>query len=148
MISIQEYLMGRADEATMEPGLRANMRLLLERMNKVRAAYAKPMIVTSGYRRKEDNDKTANAAAKSKHMTCEAIDIADQNGLLWDWCVANVQLLKSVGLWLEDKRYTPTWVHFQCVAPKSGRRIFIPSTNPAIAPGIWNGKYDKRTDGA
>ena len=54
------------------------------------------------------NGSTANAATKSSHILGLAVDIKDVDGKLWQWCIANLQLLKDLGLYLEDKRYTPS----------------------------------------
>lgn len=109
---------------------KANLAMLLEAMNAVRTAYGKPMIVNSGVRSQEDQDKLikqgATKAKKSNHLTGLAVDIRDTDGKLWEWCNANIPLLENLGLYLEDRLATPTWVHFQLVAPKSGKRIFKP----------------------
>jgi uncharacterized protein YcbK (DUF882 family) len=104
----------------------ANLAILLERMNKVRAAYGKPMTVTSGLRSDADQARINPKAPKSKHLLGQACDIKDPNGELDEWCKANVKLLEEIGLWIEDAAYTVGWTHFQIVGPKSGRRFFIP----------------------
>jgi len=40
--------------------------------------------------------------------------------------MANESLMVEIGLWFEDFKATPTWVHAQAVAPKSGKRFFMP----------------------
>jgi len=62
----------------------------------------------------------------SKHLSGQAVDFADVDGSLWLWCMSNIKDLENASLYLEDKSATPTWVHFQCVPPKSGKRIFKP----------------------
>ena len=112
------------------PEIDANLSVLLDRINVVRAVYGIPMTVTSGLRSQAQQDALIAAgksnAPKSHHLTGEACDIADADGALWRWCMVNMQVLIDTGLWLEDKSATPTWVHFQIVPPKSGKRIFIP----------------------
>jgi uncharacterized protein YcbK (DUF882 family) len=103
-----------------------NLATLLERMNKIRAAYGKPMYVTSGLRSEADQARINPKASKSRHLIGAAVDIADQNGDLKKWIKANVSLLETVGLWCEHFDSTPTWVHFQCISPRSGNRFFIP----------------------
>ena len=34
---------------------------------------------------------------------------------------------------MEDPQWTPTWVHLQIVPPGSRRRVYIPSSKPALA---------------
>ena len=146
MISKDEILMGRdkqyPEDYTEE--ISDNIDKLLTIINKVRSAYNKPMIVESGWRPLSINDDTANAARNSNHKKGLAVDIKDVDGKLWQWVLLNLDLIKRFGIYLEDKRWTPTWVHFQIVPPKSKKRIFIPSTAPAKAEDIWDGKYDPK----
>lgn len=120
-----------------------NLPILLERINKVRQAYGKPMIVTSGIRSEADQKRINPSAPKSNHLKALACDISDPNGDLFRWLLQNLDKMKEWGLYLEDFRYTPTWVHFQAIAPASGKRIFVPSSAPAPAPTRWDGKYDQ-----
>ena len=61
----------------------------------------------------------------SAHLTGEGVDIAD-DGELQRWLKANVKKLKELGLYVEDFSATPTWVHIQDRAPKSGNTFFKP----------------------
>ena len=146
MITKDEILMGRdkqyPDEYTEE--ISNNIDSLLEIINQVRIAYNKPMIVASGWRPAEINESTSNAAKNSNHIKGLAVDIKDTDGKLWKWVILNLDLMKRLGLYFEDKRWTPTWVHFQIIPPKSSKRIYIPSTAPAKADDIWDGKYDSK----
>lgn len=96
----------------------------------MRAAYGKPMTVTSGLRSEKQQQELIKAgrsnAPKSKHLTGHAADISDPDGELAKWCKANVAVLEKAGLWMEDPDFTPTWCHFQTVPPNSGRRFFKP----------------------
>jgi len=83
-------------------------------------------VLRSGWRPPSYNSKVPNAAPHSKHMTGEAIDVADPLGELGKWCLANEKYLEDFKLWCEDVNHTKTWVHFQSVPPKSGKRFFIP----------------------
>jgi len=107
-----------------------NLSTLLYRINLVRTAYAEPMIVTSGLRSQAQQDGLIAAgktnAPKSKHLMGEAVDILDKDGKLRAWVKDNIQLMETIGLWMEAFESTPTWVHFQIVAPNSGNRIFVP----------------------
>lgn len=149
MISFKEILMGRAELEDLAPDVQENIKTLHERINIIRKAYGKPMKVNDGYRRSQDTPK--NGAKKSNHLLGAAIDIDDDDkGTLWNWVKDNLELLQEVGLWIEDPRWTHgkvgTWMHFQIVPPKSGKRIFVPSSVPASAPYIWNGIYDRKLD--
>jgi hypothetical protein len=46
---------------------------------------------------------------------------------------AETPALQEMGLWMEDPRWCPTWLHVQCVPPASDRRVYIPSANPPLA---------------
>lgn len=121
-----------------------NLDNLLVTMNKVQEAYGQKFKVNSGWRPSAVNASTPNSAPKSKHLEGLAVDIADPDGKLVEWILSNLGLMKELGLYFEDFRWTPTWCHFQILAPHSGNRIFIPSTAPAIAPDRWIGKYDSK----
>ena len=146
MISMEELLMGRAKFQELSEELQVNGKNLLDKLNQVRTLYGKPMYVNSGYRRQSDNDATANASKASKHMLLLACDFRDNDGELRKWCLEHLQQLKDIGIYLEDFRWTPNWVHMQIVAPGSGKRIFIPSSASPIAPDHFDGNYDPSFD--
>jgi D-serine deaminase-like pyridoxal phosphate-dependent protein len=114
----------------------SNLVDLHRRINVVRSAYGKPMTVTSGVRSLEDHKRIyAEIARKkglkafrvpmgSKHLSAQAVDIADGSGALYRWCKENDDILETAGLYCEEG--TKGWVHFQTVPPKSGRRWFLP----------------------
>lgn len=114
----------------------ANLQRLFERINRVRSAYGRPMMVTSGVRSEADHRRIYADIAKKKglaivrvpmgsqHLKAAACDIADADGSLMEWCRMNVELISEIGLWIEAD--TNGWVHFQCVAPGSGNRFFYP----------------------
>lgn len=136
MITVEEIIKGQeVPDAYLN-----DLKTLLERINKVRKAYDKPMTVTSGYRSYYDHERIyKEKAAKrgipfyssqvpkaSKHLYCQAVDISDPNKELQKWCLANVKLLEEIGLWMEDFSATPNWLHFQIIPPVSGKRFFMP----------------------
>lgn len=84
--------------------------------------------VTSGWRPAAVNAAIPNAAPRSKHLTAHAIDIADPEGDLDDWCMSEsgIAALIRIGLWLEHPSSTKGWCHVQTLPPKSGRRVFYP----------------------
>jgi len=128
MIMIREILKGQ--ECPLEYS--ENLAKLIVKINKVRDAFGRPMIVTSGFRSMEEHEriyKKEIAAGKyvprsSKHLSCEAVDIYDPDRILQKWCIENENLLAEIGLWMEDFIHTPRWVHFQIVPPASGKRFF------------------------
>lgn len=108
----------------------SNLRVLCERLNIIRKAWGKPMIVTSGLRSEKQQSELIKAgksnAKKSRHLLGLAADISDPDGSLGRWCKENVKILEKANLWCEDPEYTPGWVHFQASPPGSGRRFFKP----------------------
>lgn len=134
MISFKEAL-GKNAINDLPIAHQQNLQELLKRVNVIRLAYAKPMIVTSGYRsmqqhlaiyaKKGIKDRTQIPMA-SKHLSGRAIDIADPKQDIQAFILANIQLLIDNELWCEDFSATKNWVHIQSVPPKSGKRFFMP----------------------
>ena len=129
MITLQELLVG-CSEKDVSLSQMANLQDLLTKMNKVRKAYGKPMYVTSGFRSMAKHLQIYKNLGKvapmgSRHLQGQAADISDPQGDLMFWCQTNEPKLAEIGLWMEvpdeQKR-----VHFQTIAPKSGRRFFYP----------------------
>lgn len=125
MITRAEILQGREIEHPLTPEMEANLEQLLRAVNVVRSAYERPMIVSSGYRPRVINSAVGGRVG-SAHLRCQAVDFLDRAGLLAAWCLAHTDVLEAAGLYMEDPRWTPTWVHLQTNAPASGRRVFIP----------------------
>jgi len=127
-ITLTDYFMGRdalhAEELT--EVLRRNAAMTVQRTNLLmqRARIARG--VNSGWRPHAINAGIAHASPRSKHLTCEAIDLADDDESLDQWCLAHLPVLAEIGLWLEHPDATPGWCHVQIVAPRSGRRVFMP----------------------
>jgi len=148
-ITKNELTMGRdkqfPEEYTKE--ISDNLDKLLISMNKIRTAYNKSMQVSSGWRPVAVNAKIAGAAKKSNHTLGLACDVKDSDGSLWAWCLENLQLIKDCGLYLEDKRWSKTWVHFQNKAPASKKRIFRAYAGDPPNPEMWDGIYDSKFDG-
>lgn len=118
-----------------------NLEELKRRVNVIREKWAKAMTISSGYRsmfdhkriyseinqkRKKQGLEELRIPMASKHLFGQACDVSDPKGELQKWIKDNVQVLEEVGLWCEDFSATPTWVHFQTVQPKSGKRFFLP----------------------
>jgi len=138
VITLKELLSG--NDLKVQPlEILDNLDVLLLKMNKVRVAYDKAMIVTSGLRSMDHHVDIYKALAKQRKMTFDmlkvpmgsnhlkgkAVDISDPDGKLYKWCEDNVKLLEEIGLWLELSDDQPR-VHFQITPPKSGLRFFKP----------------------
>jgi hypothetical protein len=129
MIELNDYWMGRDKKypAAWSEDIEANAHDLLQRVNLLLADFGEDRKVNSGWRPPEVNAKTPNAAQTSKHMTGNAVDLADPEGDLDDWCSANDgEGLEKYGLWMEHPAATKGWCHLQNLPPKSGKRVFYP----------------------
>jgi hypothetical protein len=126
VVSLADYLMGRDRAAPLSPEFLSNAHTIVDRVNELLKRFGEHRKVTSGYRPQAINQNVKNAAPHSNHMTCKACDLADPKNDLDEWCLKNLKALEEIGLWLEEPTSTPGWCHLQSVAPKSGRRVFIP----------------------
>lgn len=144
MISFKE-LLGKNLISDVPINHQQNGQELLKRLNVIRKEYGKPMTVSSGYRSRNDHeriyakinsDREAKGLTKitvpygSQHLIMAAVDIADPKQELQQFCLANIPLIESVDLYLEDFSATVNWCHFQLFPFKSykpgGIRFFKP----------------------
>ena len=65
-------------------------------------------------------------APHSSHKEGHGVDIFDPDGKIDAWLVNNAYTLGSCGIYIEHPIKTPTWSHWQDIAPGSGHRIFYP----------------------
>lgn len=124
MLSLEEIIHCGADPASLPDGKLDQENDLLERVNKVRVAWNKPMTVTSGVRTLADHlriyaqkgitDKS-KIPMKSKHLetvtTAAAVDIADPGLEITKWLKANPDILEDAGLYCEEGN--ANWLHCQ-----------------------------------
>lgn len=119
MISEQELLHGKTmDELTQEQ--KDNFAILLERVNKVRALWGKPMIITNTIRTMEEHlaiyakkgitDKS-KIPMKSKHLFAAACDVSDPDLELTQWLQDNPQVMEDCDIWCELGN--SNWSHIQ-----------------------------------
>lgn len=129
MITFKELLSGNI-VTDLSIAQQHNLEDLKTKLNIIRLAWNKPMVITSGFRTlyqhrliysKQGNDKPPMG---SLHLVGKAADVSDPYRALYLWCEQNIPLLESTGLWLEKD--TKNWVHFQTAPPKSGTRFFLP----------------------
>lgn len=153
-ISETDYWMGRDKEYPPSPEIVSNVRYLLPLVNAMldemeadgvdlsRRDQFTGTLVASGYRPAPINDRTANSAKGSTHLTGEGIDIQDSmNRDLARWVANNHEVMHRLGLYTEDSRWTYSlkgdhWLHIQCRPPKSGQVVFIPSSAPPRGPEL------------
>lgn len=109
------------------PEVIKNATVLVERLNRLHMYWEHQLRLTSGYRPAEVNAKIPNAAKHSNHIIGAAADIADPDGSLAKFVLADLPMLEHLQLWIEDPEFTKYgWVHFQIIPPASGRRVFHP----------------------
>lgn len=133
MISLNDYLTAngkypeRAKSTELTPELLTNAKKLLDKLNPFLAEIGLDSCkVSSGFRPSAINAATPGSAKKSNHMICLACDLADPDGDIDAILTMNPEKLEKYGLYVEDDKSTPGWAHVQCVAPRSGKRFFIP----------------------
>lgn len=127
-LKLADYYMGRDQQyyAELTPELRANARETIRRVNLLLQRAGMARKVTSGWRPAAVNATVPGAAKGSKHIHCIAIDLEDRDGRLDAWCMAHLEVLEEIGLWLEHPDATPDWCHLQTLPPGSGNRVFEP----------------------
>ena len=135
MISRDELMSG-FDFDSLPSNQQYNIGVLLDRVNKIRTLWNKPMIVTSGYRSMEHHlaiyaakgiTDQSKIPMKSKHLIGAAVDISDPDGSLKKFVKNNnYKVLEDAMLWMEDESTTHGWLHVQIFAPMSSKREFMP----------------------
>jgi len=107
-----------------------NLEDLCRKVNKL--GFQPARYASSCLRSLKDQKRINPSAMGSSHLYGCAVDIADPDGGLTRWVQTSIGRAKlaECGLWVEDPKYTKgkngPWVHFQCYAPKSFNRFFIP----------------------
>lgn len=135
-VTLEDYLMGR-NKVPLSNDQYLTATSLIEKVNHLLGVMASENVdleinpqsgslISSGYRPQAINAATPGAAPKSKHISMQACDIYDPEGLIDDWCMENLDVLEQIGLWLEHPSATKGWCHVQSVPPKSRRRVFYP----------------------
>lgn len=130
MITLPDYWMGRDAQypLALTTDIRRNAITTIALTNSLLASFGQGRKVNSGWRPPAVNAATPNAAAMSKHMLGQAIDLADPEGDLDDWLMSDMgqAAITRLGLWHEHPAATKGWAHLQTVPPRSGRRTFYP----------------------
>ena len=111
-------------ESEVDVVIKRNLEDLIRKLNAL--GYQPPMRATSCLRSIKDQQRINPNAMGSSHLYGCAVDIADADGKLKEWCIANKSKLVECGLWMEDPEATKLWCHLQSYAPKSMNRIFKP----------------------
>lgn len=122
-----QHAQGHEEELTDQ--IRQAAAITVARANRLCELAGIDALLRSGWRPAAVNASVPGAAVHSTHMTGEAVDVADNDGALRKWVAAHLDALADIGLWTEDPRTTPTWLHVQTRPPKSGLRVYIPSAD-------------------
>lgn len=140
MITVQEYLTAsgsypeRAKSNELTPDLLANAQKLIDAINAFmkELGVSQKLRVSSGFRPSAVNASIANAAKKSLHQRCLAIDILDdKNQSLAKLCASKPELLRKYKLFVENPDFTKgkntNWLHLD-LGTRSDRpsRMFNP----------------------
>ena len=132
MISQADYFGHFSTTDPITNDLKANAAELLLRVNALlvdcapAGDVATMPALTSGYRPAWYNARVPGAAVKSRHMTAQAIDLADPDGALDAYLDEHPNFLIYHALYREHPLATKNWCHLQTTAPASGNRTFIP----------------------
>ena len=138
-ITLEQYLTAsgtypeRAKDKDLTPELLGNAKQLLEKVNKLLSELnIGDVKVSSGYRPAAVNAGIGNAAKKSLHMQCKAIDIIDNsNQDLGKLIASKPELLRKYELFIESldstKGKNTNWCHLD-IGVRSDRpsRMFHP----------------------
>lgn len=118
MITVKEYLMNRDKEFPLDMLQAQNMAELLSKVNYLFGRLNLHAVVSSGYRPSAINKKIGGAKL-STHTVCAGIDLADKDGMIAAKMLDNVDLLKEIGLYLENPKETIGWVHLDTKTRKN-----------------------------
>lgn len=136
MITLEQYFMGRdkshKDELT--PEIINKAKTLLDKVNRLLLiiVWDEEVEITSGWRPESLNAKVKGASKKSAHTLGMAIDIKDdKKQSLAKRIRENIDMLKILGLWLENPDFTKgqntNWVHLDFkVRSERPENIFNP----------------------
>lgn len=134
MISVDEYISqhGAGHESELTDEMRLEAQATCDAANALLEEFGGNRGLRSGWRPKSVNDATPNAARSSKHITCQAVDIEDNDGALKDWALQRADdgtypVLEKYNVYAEYGDATPSWLHIQIVAPGSGKRVYFPN---------------------
>lgn len=125
MITLEDYMMGRDAAYPPSDEQLAAAKDIVEKLGSLEEAFGSPIVLTSGYRPPEINATVPGAKHADAHEKCMGADLRDLGKELSKWCLANLLVLETIGLWMEAPGSAQNHVHVQTYAPKSGRRVFI-----------------------
>lgn len=125
-MSLKGYMMDRDTQYPPTPEMLAGANDLLQRVDNLFYDLGIELTdddISSGYRPGKYN-AAAGGSLNSAHLKCVAIDLKDVAKKFLAKILAAPHLLEVHGLYMEDPKYTPTWIHLQTRPTR--KRIFIP----------------------
>lgn len=133
MISMDEILKGQDEQVDVKNHF-PNLQRLHYVSNYIRRLYAKPLIVTSGFRSMDDHLRIyrergiaeEKVPMGSMHLRGAAIDFSDPDKKLQKWIAENMRVSEILDVYYESFDATPNWVHLQIFPPMSRNRFFQP----------------------
>lgn len=144
MITLAQYLGPYANHPDVTREIRSNADLMLDKVSEILQAAQSDGVTlhinphTGCYVAGNGNGGFRPAGATvgapaSKHKSGHAVDIYDPHRELARWVWKNQSAVEGSGLHIERPEWTPTWLHFQDVAPGSGVFAFIPNASAPLA---------------
>ena len=138
MILLENYLgqHGKGHEGELTDDMKLEAQVLVDKVNAMLEEFGGARELRSGWRPESFNAGVPNAAKNSKHITCQAMDIADEDGVLKEWALQkdgdSYPVLEKYELWAEYGEATGSWLHVKIVPPVSKKRVFYPSAKWAL----------------
>ncbi len=128
MITVDDYLSthGRHMDRLewVSPAVERNAKILVRNVNALLLLSGFSGVrVSGGFRDMLSNRSVKGASPFSRHMTGEALDLADLHREIGKWALAHPEALVTCGLWAEPLSLTPTWLHVQTTPVPGGLRI-------------------------
>jgi len=151
VITLADYFGKYADHKDVTPDVRANAEHLLNQVNMLLQTmkadgctllwnpHTSNLVSGSGNGGFRPQDCPIGAP-KSKHKTGHGVDIYDPYRELAKWCYAHPDGLQTLGLCMENARWTASWLHLQDIPPgppgSAWRLDFVPSNDPPMAAAL------------
>lgn len=133
MIQISDYLGRWAKHPEVTEDVLKNAKVVVSKVSELLSRMGvDKVVITSGFRPHAYNAQIGGSK-NSLHCKGLAIDLSDPDEKIGKWCVANVEALREIGLFMEslerthkDKEPQKKWCHLQAKGPPSGNIIFLP----------------------
>jgi len=101
-----------------------NLSELFRRITLLEELIEMEFTVISGFRTPMDQLRTNPKNPKSAHCEGMAVDLKDKEGVIYDFLINNPDMVIKLDFYIEQKTYTPGWIHLQTRATHN--RFFKP----------------------